>query len=547
MKNINQQIKTMIRKLLLMAALLSSTFTFAEEVNINDDGTGTGTTTWTSNNTYILNGFVFVNDGDTLTIEAGTVIKGAAGTQANASALIVARGAFIRAEGTAEDPIIMTFYGDPLDGSIPYTTKGQWGGFIILGSAKLNSVPGESAIEGIPTTEMRGLYGGTNDADNSGIVKYVSVRHGGTDIGAGNEINGITFGGVGSGTTIDYVEVISNADDGLEFFGGTVCVKHAVVSFCGDDSFDYDEGFRGFGQYWVTMHEPNAGDRGGEHDGGTDPENGIPYATPTIYNATYIGRGIDAGKRTITFRDNAGGWYANSIFANWGKGVDIEKLASGQDSYARFMADSLALEGNIFYDVVVEGTGATAEDLFKVSFGSGAEDNGETTLFQASFAENDNEVADPGITYLFEEDGMQLVPTEAVVLGGVAPIANCLDSVTYRGAFAPNTESWLLGWTLVDEYGYIAEMEPLNVDEKVELQGRIYPNPVIEKLTIELKESTEILLVDVYSIDGKLVKSFALYNVIDRIEIDLSELNSGFHIVNLRANKTSKSFKVFIR
>ena len=147
-----------------------------------------------------LDGFVFVNDGDTLTIEAGTVIKGAPGTQADASALIVARGAYIVAEGTAEEPIIMTFEGDPLDGSIPYTTKGQWGGLILLGSAKLNSVPGESAIEGIPTSEARGLYGGDNDEDNSGVLKYISVRHGGTDIGAGNEINGLTFGGVGSGT-----------------------------------------------------------------------------------------------------------------------------------------------------------------------------------------------------------------------------------------------------------------------------------------------------------------------------------------------------------
>lgn len=537
----------MYKKLLFAAALLSSTFSFADEITISDDGTGTGTTTWSSDNTYILSGFVFVNSGDTLTIEAGTIIKGAAGTQANASALVVARGAYINAQGSVENPIIMTFEGDPLDGSIPYTTKGQWGGLIILGSAKLNSVPGESAIEGIPTTEIRGLYGGTEDDDNSGIVKYVSVRHGGTDIGAGNEINGITFGGVGSGTEVDFVEVISNADDGLEFFGGTVCVKHAIVSFCGDDSFDYDEGYRGFGQYWVTVHEPNAGDRGGEHDGGTDPEDGIPYATPTIYNATYIGRGIDAGKRALTFRDNAGGWYVNSIFANWGKGVDIERLASGEDSYERFLADSLVLEGNIFYDVAVAGTGATNEDLFLISFADGVSDDGETLAFQNAFVDGNNEVANPGISYLFEEDGIQLVPTNEVVLGGTAPTADCLDNVTYKGAFAPNIDSWLLGWTLIDDYGYIAEMEPLGIAEKVELEGRVYPNPVIDKLTIELKESSESLQIDVYSLEGKLVKSIVENNVNGRLIIDLSDLNSGFHVVNLSANQTSKSFKVFIR
>ena len=165
----------MFKNLLTLIAILTSTFTFAAIINITDDGSGTGTTTWTSDNTYILNGFVFVNDGDSLTIEAGTIIKGAAGTQSNASALIVARGGYINAEGTVDSPIIMTFQGDPLDGSIPYTTKGQWGGLIILGDARLNSVPGETAIEGIPTTESRGLYGGDNDEDNSGILKYVSI------------------------------------------------------------------------------------------------------------------------------------------------------------------------------------------------------------------------------------------------------------------------------------------------------------------------------------------------------------------------------------
>ena len=537
----------MFKNLLILATMLSSTISFADDIFISDDGSGTGTTTWTADNTYILQGFVFVNSGDSLTIEAGTVIKGAPGTGANASALIVARGAYIHAVGTAESPIIMTFQGDPLDGSIPYTTKGQWGGLILLGNAKLNSVPGESAIEGIPTSEPRGLYGGDNDEDNSGILKYISVRHGGTDIGAGNEINGVTYGGVGSATSVEYIEVISNADDGMEFFGGTVCVKHALVAFCGDDGFDYDEGYRGAGQYWVVIQEPNDGDRGGEHDGGTDPEDGIPYAAPTIYNATYIGRGIEAGKRAVTYRDNAGGWYENSIFANWGHGIDVERLASGQDSYERFLADSLVIESNIFIDCAVTGTDATAADLFEISFGSGATDNGEVADFQASFAERNNMVTDPGITYNFEENGMQLVPTTWVVNGATAPTHPCMDAVTYRGAFAPNTDSWLLGWTMIDQYGYIAAMEPMGVSEKAELKGSVYPNPVVDKLTIELKENTDNLLVEVYSLDGKLVKSLQLYNVNDRVEIDLSDLNSGFHVVNLKSNQTSKSFKVFIR
>jgi len=318
---------------------------------ITDDGSGTGTTTWTSDKVYILDGLVFVNDGQTLTIEAGTIIKGKPGQGENASALIVARGGKIMAEGNANAPIIFTSEADDLQGGVSDFSRGDWGGVILLGKAGLNSSPGESAIEGIPTSEPRGIYGGSDDNDNSGVLKYVSIRHGGTDIGEGNEINGLTLGGIGSATTIEFVEIIANKDDGVEFFGGMPRLKNIIVSFVGDDCFDYDEGFRGYGQFWAAIQDPAEGDRLGEHDGGTDPEDGTPYATPYIYNATYIGRGANAGKRTITMRDNAGGHYANSIFLNQAKGVDIELLADGQCSYNRFKDGDLIFMNNIFFNV----------------------------------------------------------------------------------------------------------------------------------------------------------------------------------------------------
>lgn len=317
--------------------------------------------TLTNDRIWIIKGFAYVSSGSTLTIEPGTIIKGMPGAGADASALIISNGAMIDAQGTATAPIIMTYAADPLDGSIDLDTRGEWGGLIVLGDASLNSSPGSTQVEGLPTTETYGLYGGSNDADNSGTIRYVSIRHGGTDIGAGNEINGLTLGGVGSGTTIDYVEVISNADDGVEFFGGTVNTKHLLVAYCGDDSYDYDEGFRGKGQFWVTVQDDIEGDRGGEHDGGTDPETATPYAMPTIYNATYVGNGRS---RAVTFRDNAGGEYHNSIFVNWAKGVDIEDLASGEDSFSRFEAGDLTLSGNIFSGI---GAGSTNEDLFKIT------------------------------------------------------------------------------------------------------------------------------------------------------------------------------------
>lgn len=424
--------------------------TVGNVVTIIDHGEGTGTKTLTADKVWILDKLVFVNSGQTLTIEAGTVIKGKPGQGENASALIVSKGAQINAVGTSTNPIIFTAESDQLDGSLSINARGLWGGLIVLGDAKLNSSPGTSAIEGIPTSETRGLYGGNDDADNSGTLQYVSIRHGGTDIGAGNEINGLTLGGVGTGTTLDHIEIASNADDGIECFGGKPSIKNLVISYCADDCFDYDEGYRGNIQFALIYQDVNEGDRMGEHDGGTTPEDGAPYARPVFYNATYIGRGISAGKRALTFRDNAGGEYHNSIIMNQGKGIDIEKLGSGQDSYARFVAGDLVIANNVFFDVALSGTTAAAADLFKVSFADGVTDNGEAATFQATFATKNNSVANPGIDV--NANSLNPVPTNAAsVNNAAAPTDNWFTTTSYQGAFDPAGSNWAQGWTLLFE------------------------------------------------------------------------------------------------
>jgi len=424
----------------------STTVNGVENVTITDKGNGIGTMTLTADKVWILNKLVFVNAGQTLTIEPGTVIKGKAGQGENASALVVSKGAKINAAGTATNPIIFTAEADDLAGSVALNARGLWGGLIVLGGAQLNSSPGESAIEGIPTSETRGLYGGSNDADNSGTLQYISIRHGGTDIGAGNEINGLTLGGVGSGTTIEHIEIISNADDGIECFGGTPQIKNIVISYCADDCFDYDEGFRGKVQFVLAYQDVNAGDRMGEHDGGTTPEDGAPYAHPFFYNATYIGGSVTNAKRMLTFRDNAGGEYFNSIFLNQGKGIDVEKLGSGQDAYARFVAGELKIANNVFFDVVTTGATATAADLFTISFATGVTDAGETANFQASFATNNNAVADPGIVL----SPLNPVPSNAGnVSGASTPTDSWFTTTTYQGAFDPAGSNWAAGWTLL--------------------------------------------------------------------------------------------------
>ncbi|MCP4437503.1 MAG: carboxypeptidase regulatory-like domain-containing protein [Aureispira sp.] len=324
----------------------------------------TGTTiSWNKDTVYVLDGFVYVPDAMTLDIPAGTIIqgKGTPSTGDNTSALIVQKNSKINAVGTAAEPIIFTFEGD--QGATSFTENGKWGGLIILGQAGLNSTGSNSNIEGIPSTETRGAYGGSNNNDNSGTLKYVSIRHGGKEIGSDNEINGLTLGGVGSSTTIDYVEVVSNKDDGIEWFGGTVDATHLIVAACGDDGLDYDEGYRGTNQFVIVYQTAGAGDRGGEHDGGTDPEDAAPYATPKFYNVTSYGNGDE---RALTFRDNAGGEYHNSIFANYKKGVDIEDLiGKEEDSYKRYTESALQLKNNVFHNI---GSATDGSGIFKISY-----------------------------------------------------------------------------------------------------------------------------------------------------------------------------------
>jgi hypothetical protein len=241
--------------------------------------------TWETGKIYILEGRITVLDGATLTIQPGVVVKGREGSESNASALMIARGGKLMAEGTVAAPIIFTSVSDQiLPGQIESpnldpTINGLWGGLIILGKAPISADAEAMQIEGIPPSDLNGLYGGNDPADVSGTIRYISIRHGGTNIGEGNEINGLTLGGVGSGTVIENVEIVSNQDDGIEWFGGTVNVKNVVVWNTGDDAIDTDQSWGGTLDNAIIV---NPGDECFELDG---PE-GTMVAKHTIKNVT---------------------------------------------------------------------------------------------------------------------------------------------------------------------------------------------------------------------------------------------------------------------
>jgi hypothetical protein len=284
---------------------------------VNVTGAITENTTWTNDNIYKLNQKVVVDAGTTLTIEAGTIIQGTPGTGSLASALIIARGSKINAVGTPSQPIIFTSSTDNIEigetagTNLDENDRGLWGGLIILGNAPC-SFSGdivEAQIEGIPADDTFGLYGGTDPEDNSGVVSYISIRHGGALIGEGNEINGLTLGGVGNGTIINNIEVVANVDDGIEFFGGTVNASNLLVWAQGDDALDIDQAYSGtIDNALVILGDFS--DHAFEIDG---PE-GSATGSFTLQNATIIGNTTTENGEYADYRSGATGT-TNNIYA----------------------------------------------------------------------------------------------------------------------------------------------------------------------------------------------------------------------------------------
>ena len=293
---------------------------------LNSDKTLDPTVIWS------MQGRVIVPNGVTLTIPAGTIIKSKAGTGANATSLVIARGGKLFAQGTENSPIIMTSESDDISigsnagSSLSENVRGLWGGLLILGYAP-GSFSGdviEFQIEGIPASETNGLYGGNNPLDNSGIIQYLSIRHGGAEIGEGNEINGLTLGCVGSATTIDHIEIVGNVDDGIEFFGGTVNASELLVWGQGDDGLDIDQAYSGtISNSMVILND--ASDHALEIDG---PE-GSATGSFTLNNLTLVGTnneciatGVDG--EIADYRKGATGNNLNIFIKNFTSGKDIE-------------------------------------------------------------------------------------------------------------------------------------------------------------------------------------------------------------------------------
>jgi hypothetical protein len=392
-------------------------------------GTITDDMTLTNDEEYLLRGGVFVGDDvneTVLTIEAGTTIYGEASTW---GMLVIRRNSRIIAEGTKDNPIVFTSNLDP--GS---RTRGSWGGLIINGKAPLNVAGGEAFGEG-----GTGYYGGTDPNDDSGILKYVRVEFAGREISPDNELNGVAFQGVGSGTEVDYLQVHMNKDDGVEFYGGTVNAKHLYLTGIADDSMDWTDGWNGKVQFAVAQQYGDDADQGFEADNNGEDNTAEPYSNPMVYNFTLIGdpEGPESDIGMLIREGTKAKIYNGIIMGFHEVGLDVDHAQTFENA----ANGELIIDNCIFYSNGID----FSDDTDEID-DDGTDHFDETNFAMTQMANNivatQSPVADP-----YNESAPNFMPQNDALSHAVkTPTDPFFDSVDFIGGVDP-ADDWTQGWT----------------------------------------------------------------------------------------------------
>lgn len=338
-------------------------------------------TTLTADKVWVINGPTFVTNNATLTIQAGTYIKGTKKPTVTSkpSFLVVTKGAKLVANGTEASPIVFTS-----NQAANSRTPGDWGGIVLLGNGKTN-VAATTVVEGMKNEYMTDLglatsiiqYGGSVEADNSGSLKYVRIEFAGDVISEGNELNGLTLGGVGSGTTLERVQVAYGADDAFEFFGGSVNAKYLVSYGNNDDDFDFDQGYQGSIQFAVSAKVPclnySSSPNGIESNNITSPvvvTDASRLTRPVLSHFTIVGQNATSAAFSSTgalFRASSGYKVSNSIVAGFATGANISAGTPAGSFFGHSLLHGFtAATAGTTFTTVTTSTAASANSFIRL-------------------------------------------------------------------------------------------------------------------------------------------------------------------------------------
>jgi hypothetical protein len=393
----------------------------------------TGTESWVSSNYYVLRGAVFIREGATLNIAAGTRVIGEAGS---VGTLIVLRGARLNAVGTAAAPIVFTS-----DQPIGQRGRGDWGGLIINGRAPLNFGSGEAAGEG-----DTGVYGGNDPNDNSGMLHYVRVEFSGVEFSPDNELNGIAFQAVGRGTSVHHAQAHMSRDDAMEWFGGTVDGKYLVMSNAADDSVDWTFGWSGRLQYVAVTQRGDDADNGIEADNNEFNNNVLPRSHPQIYNITLCG---DPDR-------NEGGESPRGANLRRGTAFTIRNFLVTGFKTVGFQISDTATSAQVDNGTSQMGAGVAWNMGIAGGAAGTAMHSSVTPYINSGRFPNVRMNVDPGVstTACSNHAAPNFQPSSIASLAGgqLAPIQppndGFFDAVTFIGAVAPAPAAdWTAGWT----------------------------------------------------------------------------------------------------
>ncbi|MCB2406889.1 T9SS type A sorting domain-containing protein [Hymenobacter lucidus] len=549
--------KKLLLPVLLAAALaaaptvsvLAQTTCPAAPSAVTVSGNITSNTTWSNTNIYLLSGFVYVKAGATLTIQPGTIIKG---EKSSKGALIIEQGARIIADGTATQPIVFT--SNEPSGS---RGRGDWGGLILCGRAPVN-LSGTPIIEG----GVGSTYGGSDANDNSGILRYVRIEFPGIAFQPNSEINGLTLGGVGAGTTIDYVQVYASGDDSFEFFGGTVNAKHLVAVSATDDDFDTDNGYSGKVQYGLIVRTPTVGDVSGstafESDNDAGGSTNSPQTSPVFSNVTALLRtpiGASANfTRAMHLRRNTAISIFNTVLSGWPTGLTLD----GALAQANATNGSLVLKNNVMANMTTTNFEAAGVTSFDVAGYWNAAARANTLYTNASDlglnADNFNSTGlctNSACVPSFELPAASPLRTGAAFTDAKLADAFFDKTGTFRGAFGDT--NWASGWTNFNPQTTCYNLVGQTLAAKPasdQLQGlSVAPNPVVGSalLSFDLKRAdvASVRIVDAVGRQVAVIEAGRLTAGLQQLALPAT-LKNGVYMATVTTNETSRTVRFVV-